>query len=679
MDSISNARNFFINQQGLSSEEADTLISKGLESYNQQRQPQTMMQMASGGRAGYQMGGLSTMSMDTGSPLKVPPQQQSMFTSTGSPTSSPLLNYGQTNIGQAGGTPLTRNGYQEGGLTDFYNNKEPIIPRIENIGGLLDQAEQSIGEPKNNFTSPLATTFSGFGMRDGGIARLGYQMGGEAGMPQMGGGEGQPQMDPQQALTVILQMLLEKGVPMEEAQKLAIKIIELFTQGGEQAVEEFANQLEQQEAQQMASGGIAGLYPRQGYFIGGALKAVGKAVGSVAKGIGNAVKSIVKSPIGKIALTIAAVTFGGPMLAAGLGISGAAGAALAGGLANSALQLASGQKFNPLEALISAGGAYAGAGGFSGSDVANAGTNIGAQAAEANVANYVSANPVSSVATAEQLTNPAYFSPTEYAGPASSITAGPAMNVSNGLTGQVGTGYATPQPNQPFQLQGVGNTSPIDMGPVYNDYSYPSAIDKFKTSVGNFGTDMSNNVRSGIENLSTDPLGTISNYASRAYNTAKENALPIGTGLLLASSLGGAPEEDTTDEDEKRRQEEVQALLNYYGRNLNVTNPNFYTTYGAKNPFETAAQGGIMGYKKGGSMVPPARQIEGGVIELDARKTGGYIPYGKKERVDDVPAMLAKDEFVFTSRAVKAAGGGSAQRGAAKMYALMKQLEGART
>jgi hypothetical protein len=88
-----------------------------------------------------------------------------------------------------------------------------------------------------------------------------------------------------------------------------------------------------------------------------------------------------------------------------------------------------------------------------------------------------------------------------------------------------------------------------------------------------------------------------------------------------------------------------------------------------------AANGGIMGYRKGGSMVPPARQIEGGIIELDARKSGGYIPYGKKERVDDVPAMLAKDEFVFTSRAVKAAGGGSAKRGAEKMYALMKQLE----
>jgi hypothetical protein len=94
-----------------------------------------------------------------------------------------------------------------------------------------------------------------------------------------------------------------------------------------------------------------------------------------------------------------------------------------------------------------------------------------------------------------------------------------------------------------------------------------------------------------------------------------------------------------------------------------------------ENTAEYRADGGIIGYAKGGSMVPPARQIEGGIIELDARKTGGYIPYGKKERVDDVPAMLAKDEFVFTSRAVKAAGGGSAKRGAAKMYKLMKQLE----
>jgi hypothetical protein len=50
MDSISTARDFFINQQGLSPDQADMIVSKGMEAYNQQSQPQqNMMQMASGG------------------------------------------------------------------------------------------------------------------------------------------------------------------------------------------------------------------------------------------------------------------------------------------------------------------------------------------------------------------------------------------------------------------------------------------------------------------------------------------------------------------------------------------------------------------------------------------------------------------------------------------------------
>ena len=62
MDSISTARDFFINQQGLSPDQADMIVSKGMEAYNQQTQPQpqqNMMQMASGGIAGYNLGGYS--------------------------------------------------------------------------------------------------------------------------------------------------------------------------------------------------------------------------------------------------------------------------------------------------------------------------------------------------------------------------------------------------------------------------------------------------------------------------------------------------------------------------------------------------------------------------------------------------------------------------------------------
>ena len=60
--------------------------------------------------------------------------------------------------------------------------------------------------------------------------------------------------------------------------------------------------------------------------------------------------------------------------------------------------------------------------------------------------------------------------------------------------------------------------------------------------------------------------------------------------------------------------------------------------------------------------------------EMDYRG-GGMIPMGSKERADDVPARLSKNEFVMTADAVRAAGGGSVNRGAKRMYDLMHNLE----
>ena len=60
--------------------------------------------------------------------------------------------------------------------------------------------------------------------------------------------------------------------------------------------------------------------------------------------------------------------------------------------------------------------------------------------------------------------------------------------------------------------------------------------------------------------------------------------------------------------------------------------------------------------------------------EMDLRG-GGFVPIGKKEKADDVPARLSKNEFVMTADAVRGAGGGSIERGAQKMYNTMKQLE----
>jgi hypothetical protein len=77
----------------------------------------------------------------------------------------------------------------------------------------------------------------------------------------------------------------------------------------------------------------------------------------------------------------------------------------------------------------------------------------------------------------------------------------------------------------------------------------------------------------------------------------------------------------------------------------------------------------VVGFAEGGmpSVLPKG-------IEADYRG-GGFIPIGSRERADDVPARLSENEFVMTADAVRAAGGGSVNRGAKRMYDLMHNLE----
>jgi len=84
------------------------------------------------------------------------------------------------------------------------------------------------------------------------------------------------------------------------------------------------------------------------------------------------------------------------------------------------------------------------------------------------------------------------------------------------------------------------------------------------------------------------------------------------------------------------------------------------------------AEGGIMEAK-----VPTGqmRKNNAGVAERDYRQTGGFVPVGIKERADDVPAMLSKNEFVMTADAVRGLGNGSVEEGSKKLYNTMKQAE----
>jgi hypothetical protein len=73
------------------------------------------------------------------------------------------------------------------------------------------------------------------------------------------------------------------------------------------------------------------------------------------------------------------------------------------------------------------------------------------------------------------------------------------------------------------------------------------------------------------------------------------------------------------------------------------------------------------------------RKAEGGLMDLGGLekdyREGGFVPLGAEERADDVPARLSKNEFVFTAKAVRNAGGGDIDEGAKVMQNMMDNLE----
>ena len=84
--------------------------------------------------------------------------------------------------------------------------------------------------------------------------------------------------------------------------------------------------------------------------------------------------------------------------------------------------------------------------------------------------------------------------------------------------------------------------------------------------------------------------------------------------------------------------------------------------------YAQAANGGRIGMAEGGLM-------DLGGMEKDYRAEGGFVPIGKEEKADDVPARLSVNEFVFTADAVRNAGGGDIDQGAKVMENMMKHLE----
>jgi hypothetical protein len=555
----------------------------------------------------YQLGGsptgIQTMPMDYGRPLEVP-QQQPLFTQTGnsnpSPISSPVLNYGQTEVGKAGGTPLTRNGYQEGGLTDFYKAEEPIIPRIENIGGLLDQAEKSVGQPTNNFNSPLANTFSRFGMKEGGITSL----------------------------------------------------VEREKYGIGSKLKKFVRNIIPNEVAQVAS--AAG--PVVAFF--------NPALGAAMTGLGNFDQTgRIGSSLGKAALTYGAATAARGIGGAGFPTTGQEFLTSLNPFANYNPQ----SGFMGLESL------------FTSPIGTQSGLNLG-QFTDAGKSAINQMEPFGGSATTGTFSKaPGTFDQLRTVlDPTSNVGFETRAKTAMDLTGKALKAlYTDDKGNVNFRAV----ISTLSFIPSYLDAKKKAdeigiPPDQFNEQVFNQEKEF---FRQRYASATPDASYAITTPTGRLAQAA-EGGLMDDTGGILsikltpAMAMGGRIDYETGGPTTPPKT--LPMDLESLARRLFLTNLDNLSPSEKQYLYEfkeqnknKKAKGGVMGSEI------PVRQNQGGITELDLRAKGGYIPVGIKEKADDVPAMLSKNEFVFTADAVRGAGGGNINKGAQKMYKLMKSLE----
>jgi len=156
-----------------------------------------------------------------------------------------------------------------------------------------------------------------------------------------------------------------------------------------------------------------------------------------------------------------------------------------------------------------------------------------------------------------------------------------------------------------------------------------------------------------------------------AYGVSVEDAAILAEIRQIAAQSASPQDFPATDSDYMQ----LEILSDKHKVDLEVIiqmakETNFATPEQSKGEMyaQYMAQGGRIKKDNGGIM-------NLGGMEKDYRTTGGFVPLGGRERADDVPARLSKNEFVMTADAVRAAGGGSINRGAQRMYDTMKHLE----
>jgi alkylhydroperoxidase/carboxymuconolactone decarboxylase family protein YurZ len=205
-------------------------------------------------------------------------------------------------------------------------------------------------------------------------------------------------------------------------------------------------------------------------------------------------------------------------------------------------------------------------------------------------------------------------------------------------------------------LQGSPITSP----------TFLQSTENLARNIGSYGAETFEKGREGFENIIGGTAGTkdlvnlgkayvpgaLQASGELAYNAALDAQKKYEQEMLAMGNLASSNKQDQIN---YIRRAMVSAGFNEDEISSAISRSGFM--YGGK------VESGLMSLKMGGM---PA--------EMDLRK-GGFVPLGKKERADDVPARLSKNEFVFTAKAVRNAGNGDVRKGAKRMYKIMNQLE----
>jgi alkylhydroperoxidase/carboxymuconolactone decarboxylase family protein YurZ len=325
----------------------------------------------------------------------------------------------------------------------------------------------------------------------------------------------------------------------------------------------------------------------------------------------------------------AAIPFVGPAMSATLaGLSATQLAAVSAG-ANAFSQLsqegAAERGLNPISLGLSALSGYTAGAGLQAPGAATAGNVVG------NVPDYygLASQPVTSAGVGDLIS---------------------AANIPTGFQGPLSTGdLGITAPTFGQQVSNLGGSTTEFLGKL----SRPGmesidriATDPFTASGGDY-----------LKAATALTPGQVAAAGEQAYNAALDAQKKYEQELLAMGNLAGANKQDQIN---YIRRAMVSAGFNEDEISSAISRSGFM--YGG-NVEEGFAQGGLMALRMGGM---PA--------EMDLRK-GGFVPLGKKERADDVPARLSKNEFVFTAKAVRNAGGGDVRKGAKRMYQIMNQLE----